>query len=504
MSDIEEGTPTNNGQQKERRKIEIKFIENKTRRHVTFSKRKHGIMKKAFELSVLTGTQVLLLVVSETGLVYTFSTPKFEPIVTQQEGRNLIQACLNAPDDEEEDEEEDGDDDDDDDDDGNDMQRQQPQQQQPQQQQQVLNAHANSLGHLNQDQVPAGALKQEVKSQLLGGKSGSDKKANEDIDADTESEARDREQSEEEDIEDFGESEANPEKFIIYTPVLKFRKNDTLKSTYCVKFFCDDSYIWVKPTDMKILTSEDCRQWLSGKQRKNKKLIPAYEMAMRGKNGIDIWEFVEYGSYGKADEEEYVEEEEEENEPEKKAIRPTRSSSRQRQKRASETEKSEGGNSNKRKRVTRSTRQQAINASEEEEEEKVQGAVRKRPQRTKTKKVVVSKTKPNPKTKAKKEKPKPPKPIKYHFEDDEDWSIVGLGPQDLSIEKTMDPIAKKLSQKKNLEKHVEIKLDLEDKLAGINKLLCDVLCSAINQAVSIKDDFEIILDEIVKIVLSLM
>ena len=168
MSDIEEGTPTNNGQQKERRKIEIKFIENKTRRHVTFSKRKHGIMKKAFELSVLTGTQVLLLVVSETGLVYTFSTPKFEPIVTQQEGRNLIQACLNAPDDEEEDEEEDGDDDDDDDD-GNDMQRQQPQQQQPQQQQQVLNAHANSLGHLNQDQVPAGALKQEVKSQLLGG-----------------------------------------------------------------------------------------------------------------------------------------------------------------------------------------------------------------------------------------------------------------------------------------------------------------------------------------------
>ena len=83
---------------KERRKIQIKFIENKTRRHVTFSKRKYGIMKKAFELSVLTGTQVLLLVVSETGLVYTFSTPKFEPIVTQQEGRNLIQACLNAPD----------------------------------------------------------------------------------------------------------------------------------------------------------------------------------------------------------------------------------------------------------------------------------------------------------------------------------------------------------------------------------------------------------------------
>lgn len=108
MSDIDdvEDNSSRAGQQKERRKIEIKFIENKTRRHVTFSKRKHGIMKKAFELSVLTGTQVLLLVVSETGLVYTFSTPKFEPIVTQQEGRNLIQACLNAPDDDEDDDEE--------------------------------------------------------------------------------------------------------------------------------------------------------------------------------------------------------------------------------------------------------------------------------------------------------------------------------------------------------------------------------------------------------------
>lgn len=109
MSDIDDVEDNNSraGQQKERRKIEIKFIENKTRRHVTFSKRKHGIMKKAFELSVLTGTQVLLLVVSETGLVYTFSTPKFEPIVTQQEGRNLIQACLNAPDDDDDDDEDD-------------------------------------------------------------------------------------------------------------------------------------------------------------------------------------------------------------------------------------------------------------------------------------------------------------------------------------------------------------------------------------------------------------
>ena len=56
-----------------------------------------GIMKKAYELSTLTGTQVLLLVVSETGLVYTFTTAKLQPLVTQPEGKNLIQACLNAP-----------------------------------------------------------------------------------------------------------------------------------------------------------------------------------------------------------------------------------------------------------------------------------------------------------------------------------------------------------------------------------------------------------------------
>ncbi|TQS38027.1 hypothetical protein Golomagni_01475 [Golovinomyces magnicellulatus] len=82
---------------RERRKIEIKFITDKSRRHITFSKRKAGIMKKAYELSVLTGTQVLLLVVSETGLVYTFTTPKLQPLVTKSEGKNLIQACLNAP-----------------------------------------------------------------------------------------------------------------------------------------------------------------------------------------------------------------------------------------------------------------------------------------------------------------------------------------------------------------------------------------------------------------------
>ncbi|KAJ3279537.1 hypothetical protein HK104_001387 [Borealophlyctis nickersoniae] len=81
-----------------RRKIKIEYIDDKSRRHITFSKRKAGIMKKAYELSTLTGTQVLLLVASETGHVYTFATPKLQPLITKPDGKNLIQACLNAPD----------------------------------------------------------------------------------------------------------------------------------------------------------------------------------------------------------------------------------------------------------------------------------------------------------------------------------------------------------------------------------------------------------------------
>jgi len=81
-----------------RRKINIEFIEDKSRRQITFSKRKAGLMKKAYELTTLTGTQALLLVASETGHVYTFATPKLQPFVTLPEGKNLIQTCLNAPD----------------------------------------------------------------------------------------------------------------------------------------------------------------------------------------------------------------------------------------------------------------------------------------------------------------------------------------------------------------------------------------------------------------------
>lgn len=53
-------------------------------------------MKKAYELTTLTGTQALLLIASETGHVYTFATSKLQPFVTHHEGKALIQRCLNS------------------------------------------------------------------------------------------------------------------------------------------------------------------------------------------------------------------------------------------------------------------------------------------------------------------------------------------------------------------------------------------------------------------------
>jgi len=83
---------------KRRGRVKIEFIQNKSKRHTTFSKRKSGLMKKVYELTTLTGSQALLLICSEGGHVYTFATPKLQPLVTTSEGKGLIQNCLNEPD----------------------------------------------------------------------------------------------------------------------------------------------------------------------------------------------------------------------------------------------------------------------------------------------------------------------------------------------------------------------------------------------------------------------
>ncbi|KAJ9140150.1 hypothetical protein P3X46_030830 [Hevea brasiliensis] len=57
-----------------RGKVDLKRIENPTSRHVTFSKRRNGILKKAFELSILCDAEVCLLVFSATGKAYQFAS----------------------------------------------------------------------------------------------------------------------------------------------------------------------------------------------------------------------------------------------------------------------------------------------------------------------------------------------------------------------------------------------------------------------------------------------
>jgi len=56
------------------------------------------VVWQAYELTVLTGTEVMLLVASETGHVYTFATRKLQPMITSENGKALIQTCLNSPD----------------------------------------------------------------------------------------------------------------------------------------------------------------------------------------------------------------------------------------------------------------------------------------------------------------------------------------------------------------------------------------------------------------------
>ncbi|XP_051133768.1 floral homeotic protein AGAMOUS-like isoform X2 [Andrographis paniculata] len=56
-----------------RGKIDIKRIENTTNRQVTFCKRRNGLLKKAYELSVLCDAEVALIVFSSRGRLYEYA-----------------------------------------------------------------------------------------------------------------------------------------------------------------------------------------------------------------------------------------------------------------------------------------------------------------------------------------------------------------------------------------------------------------------------------------------
>lgn len=52
--------------------MELKRIENKINRQVTFAKRRNGLLKKAYELSVLCDAEVALIIFSSKGKLYEF------------------------------------------------------------------------------------------------------------------------------------------------------------------------------------------------------------------------------------------------------------------------------------------------------------------------------------------------------------------------------------------------------------------------------------------------
>ncbi|KAK2650476.1 hypothetical protein Ddye_017965 [Dipteronia dyeriana] len=64
-----------------RGKTQMRRIENATSRQVTFSKRRNGLLKKAFELSVLCDAEVALIIFSPRGKLYEFASSSLQETI---------------------------------------------------------------------------------------------------------------------------------------------------------------------------------------------------------------------------------------------------------------------------------------------------------------------------------------------------------------------------------------------------------------------------------------
>ena len=54
-------------------------------------------LSQANELAILTGAEVMLLIASETGHVYSYATDRLKPIIQGSEGEQLVLSCLKQP-----------------------------------------------------------------------------------------------------------------------------------------------------------------------------------------------------------------------------------------------------------------------------------------------------------------------------------------------------------------------------------------------------------------------
>lgn len=79
-----------------RRKIVIRYIDDRRKRQISFAKRRSGAMKKVFELSKLSGSQILFLVATEDKKLHGFATKQFQPLLKDDERGREIYACLSS------------------------------------------------------------------------------------------------------------------------------------------------------------------------------------------------------------------------------------------------------------------------------------------------------------------------------------------------------------------------------------------------------------------------
>ncbi|KAJ6882953.1 transcription factor CAULIFLOWER A-like [Populus alba x Populus x berolinensis] len=76
-----------------RGKVVLERIENKINRQVTFSKRRNGLLKKAYELSLLCDAEVALIIFSSHGKLFEFSSIDMNSIL-----QRYRQCCYNRQD----------------------------------------------------------------------------------------------------------------------------------------------------------------------------------------------------------------------------------------------------------------------------------------------------------------------------------------------------------------------------------------------------------------------
>ncbi|KGN46229.2 MADS-box protein SOC1 [Cucumis sativus] len=80
-----------------RGKTQMRLIENATSRQVTFSKRRNGLMKKAFELSVLCDAEVALIIFSPRGKLYEFASTSMQATIERYRKRAKAKEALDPP-----------------------------------------------------------------------------------------------------------------------------------------------------------------------------------------------------------------------------------------------------------------------------------------------------------------------------------------------------------------------------------------------------------------------